>query len=68
MRSQSSTSLSRGRPPIPSAYHAPAPPSPWTAPPLTTSYSQQQLSPAAIINGYGQRPPPPASRRQTTIS
>ncbi|KAJ6539433.1 hypothetical protein B0H19DRAFT_1269745 [Mycena capillaripes] len=68
MRSQSSTPLSRGRPPIPSSYQAPPLPSPWTAPPLTTSYSQQQLSPAAIIHGYGQRPPPKSNRRQTTIS
>ncbi|KAJ6598973.1 hypothetical protein DFH09DRAFT_1129697 [Mycena vulgaris] len=67
MRSQSSTSLARGRPPLPSASQLQEP-SPWTAPPLTTSYSQQQLSPAAIINGYGARPPPPSTRRQTTIS
>ncbi|KAJ7498826.1 hypothetical protein FB451DRAFT_11685 [Mycena latifolia] len=65
MRSQSSTSVARGRPPLPSTYQQP---SPWTAPPLATSYSQQQLSPAAIINGYGARPPPQPSRRQTTIS
>ncbi|KAJ7507909.1 hypothetical protein B0H11DRAFT_1969267 [Mycena galericulata] len=44
------------------------PPSPWTAPPLTTSYSQQQLSPTAITSGYTSRPPPKPSRRQTTIS
>ncbi|KAF7352713.1 hypothetical protein MVEN_01237400 [Mycena venus] len=68
LRSQSSTSLPRGRPPMPSSYQQPPVPSPWSAPPLATSYSQQQLSPAAIINGYGQRVPPKASRRQTTIS
>ncbi|KAJ7781147.1 hypothetical protein B0H16DRAFT_1877924 [Mycena metata] len=67
MRSQSSTTLSRGRPPIPLASQ-PHPPSPWTAPPLTTSYSQQQLSAPAIISGYSMRPPPPSTRRQTTIS
>ncbi|KAJ7276486.1 hypothetical protein B0H12DRAFT_1085663 [Mycena haematopus] len=67
MRSQSSSSLVRGRPPMPSSYQQPVP-SPWSAPPLATSYSQQQLSPAAIMNGYGQRVPPKASRRQTTIS
>ncbi|KAJ7129574.1 hypothetical protein C8R44DRAFT_81941 [Mycena epipterygia] len=66
VRSQSSNVLSRGRPPLPSMSQ-PHPPSPWTAPPLTTSYSQQQLSPAAIINGYASRPTQP-SRRQTTIS
>ncbi|KAJ7904603.1 hypothetical protein B0H14DRAFT_2663619 [Mycena olivaceomarginata] len=65
LRSPSSSSLPRGRPPMPSSYQQP---SPWSAPPLATSYSQQQLSPAAIINGYGQRAPPKANRRQTTIS
>lgn len=65
LRGQSGTSVSRGRPPLPSAASQP---SPWTAPPLMTSYSQQQLSPAAIINGYGARPHAQQSRRQTTIS
>ncbi|KAJ7283559.1 hypothetical protein C8J57DRAFT_1292893 [Mycena rebaudengoi] len=65
--SQSSTSLSRGRPAVPSASQL-HPPTPWTAPPLTTSYSQQQLSPAAIISGYSARHPPSTTRRQTTIS
>ncbi|KAJ7665532.1 hypothetical protein B0H17DRAFT_291156 [Mycena rosella] len=64
MRSQSSTSVSRGRPPLPLMSQLQQ--SPWTAPPLTTSYSQQQLSPAAIINGYATRPPPkrPGARRR----
>ncbi|KAJ6515803.1 hypothetical protein C8R45DRAFT_957651 [Mycena sanguinolenta] len=66
VRSQSNSSLARGRPPMPSAYQPPVP-SPWSAPPLATSYSQQQLSPAAIINGY-QAVQPKATRRQTTIS
>ncbi|KAJ6628705.1 hypothetical protein B0H10DRAFT_94128 [Mycena sp. CBHHK59/15] len=67
VRSHSSTTISRGRPPVPSTSHL-HPVTPWTAPPLTTSYSQEQLSPAAIINGYGARPPPQPSRRQTTIT
>jgi hypothetical protein len=66
MRSQSSNSISRGRPPLPSM--SLQPPSPWTAPPLTTSYSQQQLNPAAMTNGHAPRLPPQPSRRQTTIS
>ncbi|KAK7061801.1 hypothetical protein R3P38DRAFT_2596549 [Favolaschia claudopus] len=68
LRSPSSSSLSRGRPPIPSSVYQPPLPSPWSAPPLATSYSQQQLSSAALINGYGQHVPPKANRRQTTIS
>ncbi|KAJ7713758.1 hypothetical protein DFH07DRAFT_863736 [Mycena maculata] len=73
MRSQSSSALAaRGRPPIPAQTSREQlhPPSPWTAPPLTKSYSQQQqqLSPAAIVGGYTTRPLPQPSRRQTTIS
>ncbi|KAJ7638902.1 hypothetical protein FB45DRAFT_904218 [Roridomyces roridus] len=61
MRSQSSSNLgARGRPPIPQTQLQE--PSPWTAPPSTTGYSQLNRT-----SGHEQRPSKPG-RRQTTIS
>nr|GAT59923.1 predicted protein [Mycena chlorophos] len=66
LRSTSSSSLSRGRAPRPPSSFQPPPPPvmPWTAPPLITSYSQQQL----VIASGPQWTIPPTKRRQTTIS
>ncbi|CAK5275526.1 unnamed protein product [Mycena citricolor] len=65
LRSHSSTSLARGRSSLPlqELHQQSHPPSPWpgTAPPMATSYSQQQLTPAG-------RPVHRSTRRQTTIS
>ncbi|KAJ7068358.1 hypothetical protein C8F01DRAFT_1117877 [Mycena amicta] len=64
LRSPSSSSLARGRAAQPPSSFLPPAAAPWTAPPLMTSYSQQQLIPAA----GAQWTMPPSKRRQTTIS